>query len=156
MREAARCAGWIFAAHALCGLFLLAPAYIRPDSVATYAYLRSMAFDGDLSFFNEWQMFGLVQKGVTLFSEVTPVGALANHWWIGTSMMTAPFYIVLRPFAQGDGFAGAYGSLLAWASVLFVATALSIVCAIAHASKSAFATALIAVSLGTPLFWYTF
>lgn len=156
MREAARCAGWILAAHALCGLLLLAPAYIRPDSVATYSYLRSMTFDGDLSFFNEWQMFGLVQKGVTLFSEVTPVGALANHWWIGTSMMTAPFYIVLRPFAQGDGFAGAYGSLLAWASVLFVAAALSIAFAIAHTSRSARATALIAISLGTPLFWYTF
>ena len=74
-----RCAVWVFAAHALLGFLFLTPAYIRPDSVATYAYIRSMVDDGDLSFFNEWSAFGMVKNGVTFFSEVTPMGTLANH-----------------------------------------------------------------------------
>ena len=154
-----RCAGWIFAAHAFCGLLFLSPAYIRPDSVATFAYLRSMLYDGDLSFFNEWSMFGLIRNGVTFFSEVTPVGALANHWWIGTSMLSAPFYLFLG--RTGDGFLGAHGSLLAWTSVFFVATALFIACILITTETQRSRRGLCVlcasvVSLGTPLFWYTY
>src|SRR2546423_7995942 len=141
-----RCAGWIFAAHALCGLLLLTPAYIRPDSVATYAYARSMIDDGDLSFFNEWSAFGMVRNGVTFFSEVTPAGTLSNHWWLGTSMLAAPFYTLGLRLADD-------GSLFAWASVLFVAAALWIACLFIESHK---VLALLAASLGTPLFWYTF
>ena len=154
-----RCAIWIFAAHALLGFLFLTPAYIRPDSVATYAYIRSMVEDGDLSFFNEWSAFGMVKNGVTFFSEVTPIGTLTNHWWIGTSMISAPFYVAGLRFADD-------GSLFAWASVLFAAAALAIACAFLcgtdtrvgalSTDKSVCATAVIATSLGTPLFWYTF
>src|SRR4029079_11014634 len=94
-----RCATWIFAAHTIVALVFLSPGWIRPDSVATYAYLQSMVNDGDLSFFNEWSSFGMIRNGVTYFSEVTRVGALANHWWIGTSMLTAPFYVIGMSFA---------------------------------------------------------
>jgi hypothetical protein len=141
-----RCAAWIFAAHAICGAILLSPGWIRPDSVATYAYLRSMVHDGDLSFFNEWREFGMIRNGVTYFSEVTPIGALSNHWWIGTSMMAAPFYVVGLRFADD-------ASLLGWASVLFVAAALAIACVFIRSNK---ALVIAATSLGTPLFWYTF
>jgi len=141
-----RCAVWVFAAHALLGFLFLTPAYIRPDSVATYAYIRSMVDDGDLSFFNEWSAFGMVKNGVTFFSEVTPMGTLANHWWIGTSMLSAPFYVIGLRFADD-------GSLFAWASVLFVAAALWIACLFLQSHRT---LALVAASLGTPLFWYTF
>ena len=141
-----RCALWIFSAHALLGLLLLSPAFIRPDSVAVYAYAQSMVRDGDLSFFNEWASFGMIRDGVTYFSEVTRTGALANHWWIGTSMMSLPFYI------EGLRFAGD-GAIFAWCSVLFSATALLIACMFITSQRT---LALIATSLGTPLFWYTF
>src|SRR5437763_602189 len=136
-----RCAAWIFAAHELFGLLLLTPAYIRPDSVATYAYARSMIDDGDLSFFNEWSAFGMVRNGVTFFSEVTPAGTLSNHWWLGTSMLAAPFYTLGLRLADD-------GSLFAWASVLFVAVALWIACTFIESQK---VLALLAASLGTPL-----
>src|SRR5438477_5824016 len=141
-----RCAVWVFAAHALLGFLFLTPAYIRPDSVATYAYIRSMVDDGDLSFFNQWSAFGMVKNGVTFFSEVTPIGTLANHWWIGTSMLSAPLYVIGLRFADD-------GSLFAWASVLFAAAALWIACLFIESHK---VLALLAASLGTPLFWYTF
>lgn len=157
MPDAARRTGWIFAAHLAAGLLFLAPGYIRPDSVATYAWLRSIVFDRDLSFFNEWAMFGMVRNGVTYFSEVTQVGALANHWWIGTSLMTSPFYLLLRAVVRGaEGFLDPYGSLLAWTSVLFAASALAIGAGLLRARAPHAAVALVATSLGTPLFWYTF
>ncbi|HJT18203.1 MAG TPA: hypothetical protein VJ853_12475, partial [Thermoanaerobaculia bacterium] len=111
-----------------------------------YAYVRSMVNDGDLSFFNEWREFGMIRNGVTYFSEVTPIGALANHWWIGTSMMAAPFYVVGLRLADNT-------ALLGWASVLFAATALSLACLFLRTHRR---IAVIATSLGTPLFWYTF
>jgi len=141
-----RCAVWIFAAHALLGLVVLSPAFIRPDSVAVYAYAQSMVRDGDLSFFNEWSSFGMIRDGVTYFSEVTRTGALANHWWIGTSMLSLPFYIEGLRFADE-------GSIFAWCSVLFSAAALCIACMFITSQRT---LALIATSLGTPLFWYTF
>src|SRR5438067_12468934 len=78
----------------LLGLIFLAPAYIRPDSVGVYAYVRSAVFDHDLLFLNEWAGFGLIRDGFTLFKEVTPLGTLANHWWIGASIAGAPFYLI--------------------------------------------------------------
>src|SRR5262249_5895839 len=73
--------GWIViaAAHVLCAFAILSPGYVRPDSIATFAYLRSAVFDRDFAFFNEWVSSGLVRDGLTLFTEVTPTGALANH-----------------------------------------------------------------------------
>lgn len=141
-----RCAVSIFAAHVLLGLLLLSPAFIRPDSVAVYAYAQSMVHDGDFSFFNEWSSFGMIRDGVTYFSEVTRTGALANHWWIGTSMLSLPFYVEGLRFADE-------GSIFAWCSVLFAAAALSIACMFVSSQRT---LALIATSLGTPLFWYTF
>src|SRR5438128_3978862 len=146
MMSRMRCAGWIFVAHALCGFLFLTPAYIRPDSVATYAYLRSIVSRGDFFFFDEWRAFGMIRNGVTYFSEVTPVGALANHWWIGTSMLAAPFYVLGLRFANE-------AELLAWTSVFFVAVALSIACAFMRSHRT---LAIVTTSLGTPLFWYTF
>ncbi|HUJ14069.1 MAG TPA: hypothetical protein VL284_09810, partial [Thermoanaerobaculia bacterium] len=141
-----RCAAWIFAAHIVCGALFLSPGWIRPDSVATYAYLRSMVFDGDLSFFDEWSSFGMIRNGVTYFSEVMPSGTLANHWWIGTSILAAPFYVVGLRFTDDS-------ALLGWASVLFAASALAIACLFLRTHRR---FAVLATSLGTPLFWYTF
>ncbi len=154
----------VMAAHLFAGLLFLAPGYIRPDSIATYQYVRSAVFDGDFSFFNEWSMSGLVRGGVTLFSEVTRTGALSNHWWIGTSILTAPFYLAARAvdtFAgatAAPGFLGLYGVVLAWCSVLFAAIAMAVAWRFVRESvgpaRAAFVVA--AISLGTPLFFYTF
>jgi hypothetical protein len=141
----------------LVGLIFLSPAYIRPDSVGVYAYLRSLVFDGDLLFLNEWSSFGLIRNGFTLFKEVTPLGTLANHWWIGTSIASAPFYLVAAAIAPaGDGFFGMFGWTLAWSAVLFTFVTLFIALKLIDGDAKTRWTALAGILFGTPLFWYTF
>src|ERR1051325_4931199 len=117
----------IVAAFVVLGFLFLAPGYVRPDSVAVFAYLRSAVLDGDFAFFNEWAGMGLVRGGVTMFAEVTPAGALANHWWIGTSILSAPPYLAAHLIGgPRDGFFGLYAAVLGWTNVVFAAWAMSI------------------------------
>jgi hypothetical protein len=144
----------IVAAFVVLAFLFLAPGYVRPDSVAVFAYLRSAVLDGDFAFFNEWAAMGLVRNGITMFAEVTPAGALANHWWIGTSILSAPPY--LAAFLLGgppDGFFGLYAAVLGWTNVVFAAWAMSI--ARGFIARRA-GLAIAATLLGTPLFWQTF
>jgi hypothetical protein len=149
----------IAAAFVICGFFFLAPGYVRPDSIATFAYLRSAVFDLDFAFFNEWASAGLVRNGLTLFSEVTPVGALSNHWWIGTSILSAPPYVIAHWFGgPPDGFGGIYAVVLAWTNVAFAIGTMWIAWMFMRRDVSAkIATvALVATAIGTPFFWQTF
>ncbi|HEX7191087.1 MAG TPA: hypothetical protein VF381_05880, partial [Thermoanaerobaculia bacterium] len=144
----------IVAAFAVLAFLFLAPGYIRPDSVAVFSYLRSAVIDGDFAFFNEWASAGLVRGGVTMFSEVTPAGALANHWWIGTSILSAPSYLISRLFhGPPDGFSGIYGVVLAMTNVAFAAWTMLIAWSFI---KQKTAIPILATLLGTPFFWYAF
>ena len=161
----------VFAAvHILAGYLFLAPSYVRPDSVAIYSWLRSLVVDGDMLFFNEWAGFRMLGDGFAYFKEVTPVGALANHWWVGTSILTAPFYLpshalsLLLPDAQfpTDGFFGLDLVTLAWASVLFHGLALGLAFLVfgliedRQPRARVFFPALLFTSLGTGAFWEAF
>lgn len=155
----------ILAIHIAAAMLFLSPGYLEPDSVAIYAYLRSVAFDGDLLFFNEWAGFGLVEGGVTLFKEVTPSGALANHWWIGTSLLSAPFYAgghLVQALAGRalDGFTGAYAFSLAWSVVFFGALTSWIAwCFLRDELQYSVRRSVATVTFlwfGTPLFFYEF
>jgi hypothetical protein len=151
----------IVGAHLLLGLLFLAPGYIRPDSVAVFAWLRSALFDGDLLFFNEWQAFGMIVNGATSFKEVTHVGTLANHWWVGTSIVAAPAYLVATAVATllrfpGGGFFGLYAATLAWCSVAFTAIAMLLIDRMSAGRGRERLLVAAAILFGTPLFWYTF
>jgi hypothetical protein len=145
-------AGLIFAS-----LFLLAPGYIRPDSVGTYSYVRSALVDGEFLFFNEWHLFGMIDRGVPRFKEVTATGALANHWGPGTSILAAPFFIVSAPFSPG-AFFGVGAFVLALVSVLFTAvTLLATRSVLVRHVESRWALLIpLLTFVATPLFWYTY
>jgi len=154
-------------AHLAAGLFLLSPSYIRPDSVAVYSYLRSLTFDLDFLFLNEWAGFGMVRDQITLWKEVTPAGTLANHWWVGTAILSSPFYLLAHaaarvfpsPLLGSDGFFGLYATTLAWSTVLFgiVASILGYTFALRlTASRFRAALSLAFICLGTPWFFYEF
>ena len=150
----------IVLAHILAAT-LLAPGYIVPDSVGTYAWLRSFVFGGDFLLFDEWAGFGLIREGITLFKEVTPTGALANHWGIGTSLLSAPAYLVAHAMSAGaasvNGFSGLYALALAWMAVLFAIASslagLSVLAASGVRLRVGLA-AVAMVTLGTPMLWY--
>lgn len=154
----------------MAGYLFLAPSYVRPDSVAIYSWLRSVVVDGDLLFCNEWAGFRMIGDGFAYFKEVTPVGALANHWWIGTSILVAPFYAASRALSSvlpggpsaADGFFGLELATLAWTSVLFHALALASAWHACSRLEGGRPRAMLVVptllgaSLGTTLFWQAF
>ena len=70
------------------------------DEIEYYAYLRSLWFDGDLSFDNEYRHF--YESGVTVdpgfaatFLELeTSTGRRLNFGTIGAAILWSPFYAV--------------------------------------------------------------
>ncbi len=161
-----RVEAFFVAAQLMLGLVLLSPVFIAPDAVATYSWLRSAVFDHDFLFFNEWAMFGLIQRGVTLFKVMTALGTLANHWGIGTSLVAAPFYLVIRVAAwlygvpaQAEGLFGIYGLGLAWITVAFGAVILLLLRRMIQregGTSTEIWVALAGLWLGTPLFYYQY
>jgi hypothetical protein len=149
----------IVAAFVICGFVFLQPGYVRPDSIATFSYLRSAAFDHDFAFLNEWASAGLVRNGMTMFKEVTRAGTLANNWGVGTSILSAPSYLIAHWIGGPvDGFGGIYAVVLAWTNVAFAAAAMCIawMFMIRDVSPRVASMALIAATIGTPIFWQIF
>jgi hypothetical protein len=165
-RNWSRLVFWIVLAHVGLGFLLLSPGYIRPDSVGTLAYLRSAVIDGDLLFLNEWALFRMIGDGFTFYKEVTPLGTVANHWGIGTSIFLSPFYVALHAIAlmmgtaqQEAGFFGVYGDGLAWCTVLFAIAALVLAARSIEAVGGSVAdagAAIFFIWIGTPLLWYEY
>lgn len=159
-RTAGGAASAIVFAHLLAAT-LLAPGYIVPDSLGTYAWLRSFVWSGDFLFFDEWAGFRLVRDGITLFKEIAPTGALANHWGVGTSLLSAPAYLLAHAASRADssanGFSGLYALSLGWTAVLFgIASSLAALAVLRGAAvRERVALGSILLTLvGTPMLWY--
>jgi len=152
----------VIAAHLAAGLLLLTPGYIRPDSVAIYSWIRSIVFNGDLLFFDEWLGFGMIRGGIPMAKEITELGTLANHWWVGTSMLSAPYYLAAHLVAKltedsPNGFFGIYSMTMAWVSVLFGIAGSVIALHILRRQQIAAGAAMgaiAAIAVGTPMLWY--
>jgi hypothetical protein len=79
-------------------------ARLQSDGFYYYSYLRSLAFDGDVEFSNDYRLLGLGDKP-HLF-EPTPTGYAQSAWTIGPAIVWAPFvgagHLVARSLhAQG-------------------------------------------------------
>ena len=75
---------WLTPATCLALMFALAaftqPEDLRADASSHYAYLRSMAFDRDLDFANEWRYWGFGEMSVT------PTGRRFNQHPVGPAL----------------------------------------------------------------------
>lgn len=69
-------------------------ARLQSDGFYYYAYLRSLAFDHDVNFNNDYRLLGLGDK--TYLFSATPTGYAHSAWTIGPAFAWAPF------FAAGD------------------------------------------------------
>jgi hypothetical protein len=67
-------------------------ARLQSDGFYYYAYLRSMAFDRDVDFTNDYRMLGLGDKA-HLFRP-TPTGHAQSAWTIGPAIVWSPFFLV--------------------------------------------------------------
>ena len=92
------------AAFVFAGLFALGvtaqinlAARLQSDGFYYFAYLRSLVFDGDVEFSNDYRLLGLGDKA-HLFVP-TPTGHAQSAWTIGPAFVWAPFFGAAHPIA---------------------------------------------------------
>jgi hypothetical protein len=142
------------------------------DEVQYYAYLRSLWFDRDVSFDNEYRH--LYDAGVarsTLFSktfleEPTGTGLRRNFATIGSAVLWAPFYgaadaLVRAARALGssvsaDGYSKPYVAAVCLASALYGFLSVLLSIRIARDLTGGGVAAALAIWLGTPLLFYMY
>jgi hypothetical protein len=158
-------------------LFLLSLPAVTPriyssDEIQYFSYLRSLWFDHDLSFDNEYQYF--YDRGVarsegfheTFLERTTEAGRRVNFGTLGCALLWAPFYAagdvaarVLRATGQPietDGFSKPYIAAVAYGSAIYGAAALALAIASARALGLRAFGAAVAIWLGTPLLFYMY
>ncbi len=143
------------------------PRIYASDEIQYFSYLRSLWFDHDVSFENEYQyFFGLnIGRGegfhATFLEQYTDAGRRPSFATIGSALLWSPFYAaadLLTRVAGGpaDGFSRPYVAAVAYGSAFygFVAILLSIAAARRIAGPGLLAG--IVIWLGTPLLFYMY
>ena len=143
------------------------------DEVEYFSYLRSLWFDRDVSFENEYQYFydhRIAQSADfhhTFLELETATGRRINYGTIGCAILWAPFYAagdvtahLLRALGRDvavDGYSRPYIAAVAYGSAFygFAAIVLSIGAARRVVGSTAFSSG-VAVWLGTPLLFYMY
>ncbi len=143
------------------------------DEVEYYSYLRSLWFDRDVSFENEYRYFydhRIAQSADfhhTFLELETPTGRRINYGTMGCAILWAPFYAaadaatrVLRSAGRdiaADGYSRPYISAVAYGSACygFAAIVLSIAAARRVVGPAALSSG-VAVWVGTPLLFYMY
>ena len=145
------------------------------DEVHYFSYLRSLYFDQDVSFENEYRYFydhNIAQSAgyhETFLERETAIGRRVNYGTLGAAILWSPFYAVADIWTrtgsayEANGFTAPYVRAVAYGSALygFLAILLSIRAArlIVGSSpdlKAGPTLAAVAVWLGTPLLFYMY
>jgi len=162
---------------ALVLLFLLSLPAVTPrlyasDEIEYFAFLRSLWFDRDLSFENEYQYF--YDRGIaraqgfheTFLVMKSETGLRLNFGTLGCALLWAPFYGVAdagvrvaraagSPVAR-DGFSKPYLAALALGSALYGFLAILLSAQVARRIAGDGALAAAAIWVGTPLIFYMY
>lgn len=168
-----RWSGWLaFVLLFLVSLPAVAPRLYASDEIEYFAYLRSLWFDHDLSFDNEYRYF--YDRGIargqgfheTFLEDVSETGLRLNFGTIGSALLWAPMYGVAdlgvrvaraagSPVAA-DGFSRPYLAAVAYGSAVygFLAVLLSAFVARRIVGEGLVPAAI--VWLGTPLSFYMY
>ncbi|HWQ16081.1 MAG TPA: hypothetical protein VNL77_24990 [Roseiflexaceae bacterium] len=154
---------------------LATPRVYATDEVQYYVYLRSLRFDGDLDFENDYRGFAALnpRSGVAE-SLLQPnrirerTGLYGNIAPVGAAIMWAPFFLLADALVHlasafgaqipADGFSAPYTRAVAYASALygFLGVLLCYRLARHYASQRASSLAAATAWLATPLVWYMF
>jgi hypothetical protein len=137
------------------------------DEVEYFAFLRSLAFDGDLSFENEYQHFADAGAGGPGFRETflaerfTRAGRRLNFATIGPALLWAPFYAAGHVAAgimgaPQDGYSQPYITAVAIGSAVYGWLALLLAAAIAERWFGRGLPAALAILAGSPLVFYMY
>lgn len=137
------------------------------DEIQYFAYLRSMWFDRDLSFENEYQHFydrGIAKSAgfhETFLERQTDTGRRINFGTVGCAILWAPFYAVGDVIArvtgaEVDGYSKPYVAAVAYGSAVYGFLALVLALLAARRLGYQAFTAAVAIWLGTPLLFYMY
>ena len=142
------------------------------DEIQYFAYLRSLWFDRDLSFENEYRYF--YDRGIatafgfheTFLELTTETGRRLNFATLGCAVLWMPFYGVAdvsvrvgRAFGAAtpaDGFSKPYIAAVTYGSALYGFAAVLISWAVARRLTGEGGLSTSAVWLGTPLLFYMY
>jgi hypothetical protein len=151
------------------------PRVYATDEVQYYVYLRSLRFDGDLDFANDYRELARLnpRSGIegSLLQEnrIRPkTGLYGNIAPVGCALMWAPFFLLADVGVQGanlfganipaDGYAKPYILSVCYASAIYGLLGL-LLCrrlALRYATPRAASMATIAIWLASPLIFYMF
>jgi hypothetical protein len=146
------------------------------DEIQYFSYLRSLWFDRDVSFENEYRHFYEAGPGAapgfyeTHLALATETGRRINYGTIGSALLWVPFYaiadggvILARALGSGiarDGYSHPYVAAVCYGSAFygFCALLLSWVAAIeiTGARRGSTTAAAVCVGVGTPLLFYMY
>ena len=160
----------------LIGLFVASLGAVTPriyasDEAQYFAYLRSLWFDHDVSFDNEYRAMydrGWVRTDgfrATFLERTTETGRRLNFATLGCAMLWSPLYGVAdiyqaatrgRTSPERSGFEPPYVRAVAWGSALYGLFALLLSCAIVRRLGLEPSPAVFTVWLGTPLLFYMY
>jgi hypothetical protein len=156
----------------LCTLPAVTPRIYASDEVQYFSYLRSLWFDHDVSFENEYRYFydnGIVRNPgfhETYLERTEPTGRRINFATMGCAILWAPFYAVADAGVRIARLAGAnveangmtkpYIAAVAYGSAFYGFLAVLLSIGIANRLIGSGLWAGVIVWLGTPLIFYMY
>jgi len=137
------------------------------DEIEHFAWLRSLAFDRDVNFENEYQYFfdaGIARSPEfqeTFLERRNEAGRRINYAPIGAAVMWAPFYAAGHGYAAMtgaplDGFSHPYIAAVAYGSACYGFGAVLLSAAIARRLLGKGLAASLIIAAGTPLIFYSY
>lgn len=154
---------------------LSTPRIYATDEVQYYVYLRSLRFDGDLDFADEYREFAArnpnagIEQALLAERRINPAtGRYGNVAPVGAALLWSPFFLLADGYVAlanmlgsdipRDGYSRPYILAVCYASALYGLGGLLLSLRLARAYSSAFAATLATVTiwLATPLVWYMF
>jgi hypothetical protein len=145
--------------------------YVVPDSAAHVAYARSLLWDGDVDFYNDYRRLGMIdrEEGIEFGAVVAETRRPGNPFGMGSAILWLPFVagaaLVAKLFAAVGANASTNGfgtaTLLAvhlgtWTYALLSVALLSAILreGLRSAGASCRRAGLVGALLGTPLIYY--
>ncbi|MCA1668629.1 MAG: glycosyltransferase family 39 protein [Thermomicrobia bacterium] len=157
----------------LCSLPFVAHRMTASDAIEYYVYDRSLYFDHDLNFTNDYQGFydrnpkGLADFKAGFIEKRNPVGNAINNGPIGSALLWSPFFLagdgvarLLHTFGSSvaaDGYSQPYIWAVSLGSALYAGMALLLTYLLASAitDRRAAVWAAAVIWLGTPALFYS-
>lgn len=164
--------GWPLVVLFAASLPAVTPRIYASDEVQYFAWLRSLWFDRDVSFENEYRYFydrGLVRSPgfhETFLERTTETGRRLNFGTIGCAILWSPFYAAGHAAAlasrgrpggwPADGYSAPYVAAVAYGSAVYGLLALLISAAVAERLTGRGRWPALVAWLGTPLLFYMY